>query len=73
MNRKAFFDSVRHSLFNGRLKQTQVDGLNTLLDEWEDTGFTNRQWLAYALATAFHESAFTIGPLAVYGRGRGKL
>jgi putative chitinase len=65
--RNAFFDSVRDSLFKGRLKQGQVDGLNTLLDEWAETGYTNRQWLAYCLATAFHETAFTMQPIKERG------
>lgn len=72
MNRKVFFDEVRESLFRGRMAQHQVDGINTILDEWNDAGFNNRQWLAYILATAFHETAFTMKPLAEYGRGRGK-
>ena len=72
MNRQVFFNHVRDSLFKKRLKQGQVDGLNTLLDEWGETGFTNRQWLAYCLATAFHETAFTMQPIREYGRGRGK-
>lgn len=67
MNRKVFFDHVRTSLFNGRMQQHQVDGLNTLLDEWNETGFTNRQWLAYCLATAFHETAFTMQPIKERG------
>jgi predicted chitinase len=31
-----------------------------------------RRWLAYALATAFHETAFTMQPIREYGRGRGR-
>lgn len=72
MNRKVFFDHVRDSLFKGRMKQAQVDGLNILLDEWDETGFTNRQWLAYCLATAFHETAHTMQPIREYGRGKGR-
>lgn len=72
MNRKVFFDHIRDSLFKGRMKQEQVDGLNILLDEWAETGFTNRQWLAYCLATAFHETAFTMQPIREYGRGKGR-
>jgi hypothetical protein len=33
IDRKAFFDSIRASLFNGVLSQRQVDGMNYLLDE----------------------------------------
>lgn len=70
-NRKAFFDSVRESLFNGKLTQRQVDGMNYLLDVWE-RGFDERQdWLAYALATAFHETAYLMVPIEEYGQGEG--
>jgi len=72
MNRTVFFDHVRDLLFKGSMKQSQVDGLNFILDQWNETGFTNRQWLAYALATAFHETAFTMQPIREFGRGKGK-
>lgn len=72
MSRKVFFNHVRSSLFKGNLKQSQVDGLNFILDQWNETGFTNFNWLAYALATAYHETARTMQPIREYGRGRGK-
>ncbi len=72
MNRSLFFKEVRDLLFKGRLKQSQVDGMNFILDQWNETGFTNRQWLAYALATAYHETARTMQPIREFGRGRGK-
>lgn len=72
INRKAFFDSIRASLFNGVLSQRQVDGMNYLLDVWE-LRFNEQdiRWLAYALATVFHETAYTMVPLEEYGRGEG--
>lgn len=71
MNRAAFFDSVRGSLFRP-LKQPQVDGLNIILDEWERRDLSDLRWLAYILATAYHETAHTIQPIEEYGRGRGR-
>ena len=73
IDRKAFFDSVRESLFNGVLSQRQVDGLNHLLDVWE-ARFASEdiRWLAYALATTLHETAFMCVPLEEYGKGSGK-
>jgi putative chitinase len=73
IDRKKFFDEVRESLFNGVLSQRQVDGMNYLLDVWERL-FAERpvEWLAYALATVFHETAYTMVPLEEYGRGEGK-
>jgi putative chitinase len=57
--------------FPGAISQTQVGGCNALLDEAERRGFDSR-WTAYCLATAYHETAHTMLPIAEYGRGRGK-
>jgi putative chitinase len=73
IDRKAFFDSVRATLFNGVLSQRQVDGMNYLLDVWERVfGREDIRWLAYALATVCHETAYTMVPLEEYGEGQGK-
>lgn len=69
IDREKFFDTVRHSLFGGTLSQKQVNGLNAILDEWERRGLTNLRWLAYMLATAFHETAKTMQPIEEYGKG----
>lgn len=71
VQRKYFFDSVRSSLFAGSMKQSQVDGLNTLLDFADSVGCDDRH-LAYILATTFHETAQTMQPIAEYGKGAGK-
>jgi putative chitinase len=76
-DRKFFYDSIRASLFNGALTQSQVDGMNYLLEVWE-WGFEannpndGTMWLAYALATFYHETAQTMQPIEEYGRGAGK-
>lgn len=73
INRKFFFDQVRNSLFNGRLKQTQVDGLTAILNEWEKKySKKDDRWLAYMLATTHHETDTRIQPVAEYGKGKGK-
>lgn len=71
MDRKVFFDEVRASLFNGTLSQGQVDGLNAILDEWERRKWGDLRWLAYMLATAYHEVARTMQPIEEYGHGAG--
>ena len=72
MNLSVFFDEVRHNPFDGKLTARQVSGMEFILEQWNETGFTNLQWLAYALATAFHETAFTMQPIREYGRGKGR-
>jgi len=71
INRKYYFDSVRGALFSGALKQTQVDGQTALLDYAEQLAWDDR-WLAYLLATTYHETALTMQPIAEYGKGKGK-
>lgn len=68
MNRKVFFDIVRHEW--GPLTQKQVEGYSTILDIWESLPRYEglpRQWLAYCLATAKHETANTLQPLLERG------
>ena len=75
IDREVFFASVRVSptLFGGSLSQGQVDGMNHLLDVWENYFFDRDiRWLAYALATVFHETAQTMRPIEEYGKGSGK-
>ena len=75
--RKFYFDTVRKDLFRGNLTQSQVDGQNYLLETWEQHFEQNNpndgtMWLAYALATFFHETAETMQPIEEYGKGAGK-
>jgi putative chitinase len=68
INRTFFFDHCRQTLFTARLSPTQLAGLTFILDVWEATHAKNDdRWLAYALATAFHETAFTIQPIREFG------
>lgn len=79
INRKNFFDSIRGSLFNGRFSQPQVEGLDAILDRWEASGLTDLRWLAYMLATTYHETAKkvngiftrTMQPVEESGKGAG--
>jgi putative chitinase len=71
IDRAIFFDQVRKLPFPGAISQTQVAGCNALLDEAERRRFDFR-WTAYCLATAYHETAHTMLPIAEYGRGKGK-
>ena len=77
VDRNIFFTRVR-PLFNDRMTQSQVDGMSAILDAWDawlpDNAdlAPNIRWLAYMLATAFHETARTMQPIAEYGHGAGR-
>lgn len=60
MNRKIFFDTVKTSLFDGRFTQEQVTGITAILDKFEKH---DPRWLAYALATAYHETGGKMVPI----------
>lgn len=51
----AFFASVRHSLFGGKLSQDQVDSIEALADAWDKYGNGNPDAFAYVLATVYNE------------------
>jgi hypothetical protein len=73
--RDGFFNSVRAKPFGGKLSQEQVDGMGSLLDVWEEdyeADNNDLRWLAYALATAKHETASTMMPIEEYGFGEGQ-
>lgn len=72
-DRKTYFDTVRDSLFAGKMSQQQVDGQEYILDTWEDTRpEKDVRWLAYSLATTLHETASTMWPIEEYGKGKGQ-
>lgn len=55
-----FFAEVRRTLFNGRLAKPQVEGMEAVLDATTDLG---RRWVAYMLATAYHETGKKMQPV----------
>lgn len=70
INQKYFFDSVRASLFKGKMTQSQFEGMEAILKRWEASELTDLRWLAYMLATVYHETAKTMEPIEEYGKGK---
>lgn len=63
MNKKAFFQEIRRSLFDGKISQAQVDGIEGLLRAFDLVGDRDQDSLAYGLATAFHETGRRMAPV----------
>jgi hypothetical protein len=64
INRKFFRETARMRLFAGSLKKDQINGMEQILDLWEATrAGQDDRWLAYMLATAYHETARTMQPV----------
>ncbi|MFS8052067.1 hypothetical protein QD357_04495 [Rhizobium sp. BR 317] len=59
MDRAKFFAALRSSLFRGRLSQNQANGMEAILDAWEES-LCDVRWLSYMLATAYHETDNTM-------------
>ena len=72
MNRTTFYNEIRATLFAGRLLQSQVDGINCKLDAWDQSGYADLRWLAYMLATCYHETDRKMQPIEEYGKGKGR-
>jgi len=60
-NAAMFFSTVRTTLFGGKLSQDQVDGLTAILNAWPEGH--DARWVAYSLATAYHETGRTMQPV----------
>ena len=66
------FNVIRNQF--GRLNQSQVDGFNAIIkaiNEWGGDA-KNPLYVAYMLATAWHETAHTMKPIEEYGKGKGR-
>lgn len=72
--RKLAYDWDKLRSHFGRLKQSQVDGFNAVLDAINMYGSPANKpaYAAYMLATAWHETAATMLPIAEYGKGKGR-
>lgn len=65
IDRDHFFAGVRLGL--GRLNQSQVDGFGRILAEWERRALADPRWLAYMLATVWHETGAAMQPISERG------
>lgn len=59
-----FFAIMRTGLLGPVLSATEVDGCNAILKAMEGSPLS---WAAYAMATAYHETASTMQPIKEYG------
>ncbi|TCL76162.1 hypothetical protein [Rhizobium sp. BK251] len=64
INRTFFLSHLDDTLYKNGLKPSQVSGHNAILDEWERTmADEDDRWLAYMLATVYHETDRKIQPI----------
>lgn len=71
MDAKIFFLGLRGRI--AILRQSQIAGVNDILAGWAKFDpKADRRFIAYSLATAYHETARTMQPIEEYGHGRGR-
>lgn len=69
MNRLKFYVAIRTSLFGGRMGQQQVNGVESILNQWEADAAANggvyglRYHLSYMFATVYWETRQTMEPV----------
>lgn len=63
IDRKKFFEGIRHTPFPGKLKQETVQGATAILDEWERRKRTDLRHLAYMCATVLAECGQNMLPV----------
>lgn len=64
MDQKAFFDACRAGVMGPTLDNDEVTGAGAILDAMAGAPLA---WTAYALATAWHETAHSMQPIKEYG------
>jgi hypothetical protein len=67
IDHRAFFDRSREKL--GHFRQSQVDGMELMLECWEYIGWLDLRWASYAFATAWWETDHAMQPVEEKGRG----
>lgn len=70
VNRKLFYAGLRKHF--GRFTTSQVEGFEAIFDRWDKSGFKDIRWLAYMLATAWHETSRTMQAIEEFGKGKGR-
>lgn len=74
INRIAFFNRTKTHLLFTKLLNGQVQGMDAILNEWEaNPAYKDLRWLAYMLATAYHETGKAMLPVEEIGRGHGRI
>lgn len=58
---------IKESLFKKKILQSQLDGINAIITEFNNRAFEDKRWLAYILATVYHETAKRMQPVTEFG------
>jgi putative chitinase len=70
IDRSKFFADFKKTF--GRFLISQQVGFEAIFDEWDKQKLTDLRWLAYMLATVWHETGKKMVPVDEIGRGSGR-
>ena len=70
-NKKSFYDYIRDILFKGKISSKQFEGIEAIFKGCSDNNLCDLRWIAYMMATSYHETAKTMQPIEEYGKGKG--
>lgn len=63
IDKAKFYKAVRSQLFKGSISTKQFEGLEAILVAYSAKCLTDKRWLAYILATAYHETGAKMQPV----------
>jgi len=69
LNRIAFQNRMKYFQLYDKVTPHQMKGMFAIIDEFEKRGLTDLRWLAYILATVYHETGRTFEPIEEIGKG----
>jgi septal ring factor EnvC (AmiA/AmiB activator) len=62
VDRQRFYSDYRAYL-SKKIKQSQIDGYEAIFNYWDALGIRDIRWLAYILASVYHETGRTMEPV----------
>lgn len=70
IHRKETYEKIKKQFALKSLSQKQVEGFEAIFDEFEKEKLTDNRYLAYILATVWHEVGGTMQPIEEIGKGK---
>lgn len=70
INRKETYEKIKKQFGLKSLSQKQVEGFESIFDEFEKEKLIDNRYLAYILATVWHEVGGTMQPIEEIGKGK---
>lgn len=69
INKKNTYENIRKEF--GTLSKKQVEGFEAIFNEWDSRALNDVRYLAYIIATIWHEVSKTMQPIEEVGKGKG--